>query len=67
MPILDGFDTSKKLRQIYNCKSVIIACTAFDDYKTNKKCKEYSMDGFLSKPIQRDILFLILRALKFQF
>ena len=44
----------------------IIACTAYDDIKTKKKCKEVGMDGILIKPTDKKDLNILMKVLSFQ-
>lgn len=53
MPILDGFQATKNIRQQAAIKDIpIIALTAGATEKEREKCLEAGMDDFLSKPIK---------------
>ena len=62
MPTMDGFQATRLIRS-FEEKNVdlpkipILALTAnvLDDFKV--KCDEAGMDGFLTKPIKRDLVF----------
>lgn len=58
MPIMDGYEASKKIRNMQSCKerTPIVALTADAFDENQKKCKEAGMDGFLSKPIMQSRL-----------
>ena len=62
MPVMDGFQATKRIRSFEEKnmnlpKIPILALTAnvLDDFKI--KCIEAGMDGFLTKPIKRNIVF----------
>nr|NJM01362.1 response regulator [Desulfobacula sp.] len=62
MPIMDGFQATREIRSFEEKntsipKIPILALTAnvLDDFK--HKCIEAGMDGFLTKPIKRDLFF----------
>jgi PAS domain S-box-containing protein len=60
MPILDGFETTKIIRE--NEKKTgehipIVALTARAMAGDEKKCKDCGMDGYVSKPIDRQKLY----------
>ncbi len=53
MPILDGFETMKRIRileQHYNIKHMIIGCSANDDKETITEMISSGADTFLTKP-----------------
>jgi len=68
MPVMDGYDATKALRErmasgeIPNCS--IVALTANDSEEDIKKCRESGMDDVLSKPLKRDCLKKMLEYLK---
>ncbi len=59
MPILDGHDATKKLRQS-NYSKPIIALTAHAMVEERAKCFESGFTEFLTKPIKRDLLLEVL-------
>jgi signal transduction histidine kinase len=50
MPILDGYETSKKIRLNEKRKNIIIALTANSSQEDIQKCIDCGMDDFISKP-----------------
>ena len=59
MPVMDGFEATKKIREIEKEKGVekpilIFALTANASEEDRKKCIEYGMNDFVSKPIRRE-------------
>lgn len=61
MPIKDGIESTKMIRQI-GFKSPIVALTAFSEESNKKDCLDSGMDYFLAKPIRRPALKLVLRT-----
>ena len=60
MPVMDGFDATKKIREMNSerAKSVpIIAMTANAFKEDVDRCKESGMDDHISKPIDYGLLF----------
>ena len=66
MPILDGFETARRLRQMENKGEVdritIIACTAFVQQSDEKRAREAGMDDFSTKPIKFSVIKEKLKA-----
>jgi PAS domain S-box-containing protein len=63
MPILDGFDATKKIRQLEANKKVsipIIAMTANAIVGDKEKCIEAGMNDYISKPFDSNLLFNLL-------
>jgi len=57
MPGMNGFETTRAIRQTETGRRQRIwALSAEDDPSERQKCLTAGMDGFLSKPISRDIL-----------
>ncbi|MDC0558989.1 response regulator [Candidatus Izimaplasma bacterium] len=58
MPGMDGYETSKKIRELEGVKGSIpiIAVTANDVEETRDKVVECGMNGVLSKPLRKDNL-----------
>lgn len=50
MPVLDGFETTKILRN-KNCRLPILAMTANAFGEDRQKCFDSGMDGYISKPV----------------
>ena len=61
MPAMDGFEASKKIRQLHLRQPVIIAVTANALTGEREKCLEAGMDDYLSKPFQADQLVSLVR------
>ncbi|MBI9010628.1 MAG: response regulator [Clostridiales bacterium] len=55
MPVLDGFDATKKIRESDN-EIEIIAMTAYTTPEDRKKCFDVGMNDFMTKPIDFKIL-----------
>ena len=66
MPILDGFETARRLRQMEKRGEVdrikIIACTAFVQQSDENAAREAGMDDFSTKPIKFAVIKEKLRA-----
>ncbi|MCA9215166.1 MAG: response regulator, partial [Planctomycetales bacterium] len=56
MPVLDGFEATRALRELGNGVP-IIAMTANALLDTNENCIAAGMDGYISKPFAPDVLF----------
>lgn len=57
MPYLTGFDFTKKLKEYTETKYIpVIATSAFHDWKKSREEHELIVDGFIPKPIDKDIL-----------
>lgn len=59
MPTLDGFSAAKRIRTILkgNHQIPIVALTADVLKETKRKCVSVGMSGFVSKPIDHELLF----------
>ncbi|HEX4053146.1 MAG TPA: ATP-binding protein [Tepidisphaeraceae bacterium] len=62
MPVMDGFTATRRLRE-EGCKLPIIALTANAMKGEEEKCKAAGCSGYLSKPINMDLLLGTLSAL----
>ena len=51
MPVMDGYEASKNIRNMKGEQPEIIAMTAYAMKDDEKKCIDAGMDGYLSKPI----------------
>ncbi|MBI9052775.1 MAG: response regulator [Bacteroidales bacterium] len=60
MPILNGYDATKKIRE-FNADVPIIAQTAFALIPEQKAIIESGFTDFLSKPVEEEKLFGIIR------
>jgi CheY-like chemotaxis protein len=67
MPVIDGFDTTRKVRiEIANGKIdklAIIGCTAYSNQNIMQQCNEAGMEDVLLKPIERARLNEILKRI----
>jgi len=63
MPVLDGFEATRQLRQLTECNNVVIiaiSASVFDYSQT--KSREAGCNDFLRKPVQTQYLFEQLRV-----
>lgn len=61
MPILDGYDTTRFIRETEHLKdNIIIGLTAFAMKGDEQKCLDAGMDDYVTKPISLDNLQIIL-------
>lgn len=63
MPVMDGLETAKLIRQIYGPNPLIMAMTANAMKEDKEKCFEAGMDDYISKPIILKLLTKRLIAL----
>ncbi|MFB3765183.1 MAG: response regulator [Methanotrichaceae archaeon] len=56
MPEMDGLETTRAIRQQYDQSMKIIAVTSCDQKSDREACIQAGMDGFISKPINREDL-----------
>ena len=63
MPVMDGFEATRRIRQLYPEKRgiPIIAMTAHAMKGDRERCLEAGMDDYISKPVKPDDLFEVLR------
>jgi signal transduction histidine kinase/CheY-like chemotaxis protein/HPt (histidine-containing phosphotransfer) domain-containing protein len=61
MPEVDGVEATKRIRKLEGVKQVpIVALTANATLTSQEECQAAGMNGFLSKPIERNLLFEVL-------
>jgi len=63
MPVMDGYDATKKIKELSDNFIPIIFLTAMTDDKALSKCVEVGGDDFLTKPYSRVILNAKIEAL----
>jgi CheY-like chemotaxis protein len=56
MPVLDGFDCTKRIRAMDIVQPYIIAITANAYSEDRKKCLDVGMNDFVAKPIEFKVL-----------
>lgn len=57
MPYLTGFDFAKKLKEYKETRDIpVIATSAFHDWKKSIADRELEVDGFVPKPVEKEIL-----------
>jgi PAS domain S-box-containing protein len=63
MPIMDGFETTRAIRQMVgDIRDIpIVAMTAHALKEDRQKCLDAGMDDYLSKPVHRDSLLTVLK------
>jgi len=63
MPIMDGFETTRAIRQMVGAirDIPIVAMTAHALKEDREQCLEAGMDDYLAKPVHRDKLIAVLR------
>lgn len=51
MPVMDGLEATRQIRQLESARTPILAMTANVDQQDKEKCFAVGMDGFISKPV----------------
>ena len=66
MPVMDGLDATKKIRQIdsLNINTPIVALTPTPESMNKKKCQNLGMNGCLAKPVSRKSMRRLLELLR---
>ena len=61
MPVLDGLDATRQIRQLPACAATpILAMTANAFTENKEQCFEAGMDDFISKPVMPEVLYATL-------
>jgi CheY-like chemotaxis protein len=61
MPVMDGLEAARQLRQLHTCRDVpILAMTANAFAEDKARCLAAGMDDFLTKPVDPEQLYAIL-------
>ena len=67
MPIMDGYDSTKSIRETYRkCKvqqPMIIACTGHTEPEYIDKAWRHEMDEVVAKPVPTDVIVAILESM----
>jgi PAS domain S-box-containing protein len=64
MPVLDGYETTLRIRREFSFPLPIVALTAHSSQTERERCLEVGMNDYLSKPFRaRDLFFRIARQL----
>lgn len=61
MPVMDGFEASRQIRQLEQPQPVIIAVTANALVGERERCLQAGMDDYLSKPFQAEQLVTLVK------
>lgn len=59
MPIIDGIECTKILRNKLNYEGIIIGVTAHIDNETYDKCIEHGINEILAKPVTNDRIYYV--------
>ncbi len=51
MPVVDGFSAAVEIRKSEDCRTPIIAMTAYTMKADREKCIQAGMDDFIAKPV----------------
>ena len=61
MPAMDGFEASRRIRQMQSKQPIIVAVTANALVGERERCLEAGMDDYLSKPFQAEQLVAVVK------
>lgn len=64
MPVVDGYQATEAIRQL-SSKVPIVAVTAFAYDEDKRKVMSRGFNGYLSKPLNKEALFDMLRQWEF--
>jgi CheY-like chemotaxis protein len=62
MPIMDGWEATRRIRRLAQRQPVIVAVTAEVVGRVREKCLRAGMDDYLSKPFTKDQLLAVVRS-----
>ena len=63
MPNIDGLEATRLIRKIYGLKTMIMAMTANALTEDRDNCFKAGMDGYISKPLNVELLIQTLKDL----
>ena len=64
MPIMNGFEATRRIRKFKSIeRPIIIAVTAYDMNSVKERCKDLGCDGFLTKPILSSNIVKLINSL----
>lgn len=64
MPIMDGIECSKKIKEELNYDGTVVAITSHADNESLDECYKSGMDAALTKPITKESLCEIIKKFK---
>jgi CheY-like chemotaxis protein len=60
MPEMDGLEATRKIREQYGVRPIIIAMTANAMHGDREECLRAGMDDYISKPVKFDVMISVL-------